>query len=123
MQPSPDALRRRWRDDPQGRVVAEAYCLLLTLVFHDGNSHGRKLLTILVVLVWGVLEVGAGFGVARLPDQFVFIRVVVGVLLGRMWGIEINNFAGIEFQFDDSGGDGESQSGDDGDGGGGGADG
>lgn len=102
MQPSPDALGRRVRDDPRGRVLAELYCLVLTVVFHDGNSHARKALTILVVGVWGVVEVGAAFGYANLPNQFVYLRIVVGVLIGRMWGIEINNFAGVEIAYGDS---------------------
>jgi hypothetical protein len=106
MRPSDDAFSGRARDNPLGRLYGEVYCLLLTVLFHDENNHGRKLLTILVVAVWAALEVGAGFGVARLPDQFIFLRVVVGVLIGRMWGIEINNFAGIEFQYSDDGDDG-----------------
>jgi hypothetical protein len=105
MQPTPRDARRSFIDAPLRRAYCEVYCLALTLVFHDDNHDGRKALTILVVGVWALLEVGAAFGYASLPDQFYLLRVVVGVLIGRMWGIEINNFAGVEFTYgNDSGG-------------------
>ena len=105
MQPTPSDARRRFRDAPLRRVYCEVYCLLLTLVFHEGNNHGRKALTIVVVGVWAALEVGAAYGYADLPNQFLFLRLVVGVLVGRMWGIEINNFAGVEFRYGGDDGD------------------
>lgn len=101
MRPTPQDCRRSpssWR-----RLYAEVYCLGLTLVFHPNNSHGRKAGTILVVGVWAAIEVGAAFGYATLPNQFYFLRLVVGVLIGRMWGIEINNFAGVEFGYTEGG--------------------
>jgi hypothetical protein len=90
---------RRFRDDPIGRTKAEVWTFLLTFVFHDDNNDGRKLATILLVVVWALIEVGAAFGYAQLPEQFFFLRVVVGIMIGRMWGIEINNFAGLEFDY------------------------
>lgn len=101
MQPTPRDARRSFLDAPVRRLYCEVYCLALTLIFHDGNHDGRKALTILVVGVWALLEVGAAFGAATLPNQFFFLRLVVGVLIGRMWGIELNNFAGVEFAYDD----------------------
>jgi hypothetical protein len=94
----------------------------LTLVFHNGNSHSRKLATIVVVAVWGSIELGAAFGYANLPGQFNVLRVFVGVLIGRMWGIEFQNFAGLELSYgNDTGGSGtDDGSGDGGDGDGGG---
>lgn len=89
--------KRSFLESPMRRAYCEVYCLALTFVFHDNNNDGRKLVTVVVVGVWAALEVGSAFGYAELPDQFFFIRVVVGVLIGRMWGIEINNFAGVEF--------------------------
>lgn len=83
--------------EPFRRLKAELYCLFLTLVPHANNHDGRKAMTILVVGVWAILEVGSAFNLATLPDQFFMLRVVVGVIVGRMWGIEINNFAGVEF--------------------------
>jgi len=105
MQPTPRDARRSFRDAPLRRAYAELYSLRLTFVFHDGNSNGRKAATILVVGVWAALELGAAYGVASLPKQFLFLRLVVGVLIGRMWGIEINNFAGVEFTHQDDGDD------------------
>jgi hypothetical protein len=89
-----------FRDAPVRRTVAELYCLYLTMVFHDDNHNGRKLATLVVVGVWGAIEVGSAFGAATIPTQFFFLRLFVGVLIGRMWGIEINNFAGVEFSHD-----------------------
>lgn len=112
MQVDADDVRRSFSDRPLRRVYAEAYCLWLTFVFHPDNHDGRKMVTLVVVGVWGLVEVGAAFDYATLPDQFLILRIVVGVLIGRMWGIEINNFAGVEFGYSDGGSD----SGGDGDG-------
>ena len=97
MQPTPRDARQSFRDAPLRRLYCEAYCLVLTFVFHASNNHGRKLATIAVVGVWAAIEVGAAYGVATLPEQFLLLRLVVGVVVGRMWGIEVNNFAGVKF--------------------------
>jgi hypothetical protein len=103
MQPTPRDARQSFFDAPLRRAYVELYCLALTFIFHAGNNHGRKALTILVVGVWAALEVGAAYGVADLPEQFFFLRLLVGVLIGRMWGIEFNNLAGVEFTYSDEG--------------------
>ncbi len=97
-----DDVRRSFRESPLRRLLAEGYTFWLVFRPHDENHDGRKAITILVVGVWAIMEVGSAFGAATLPDQFFFIRLVVGVLIGRMWGIEINNFAGVEFAYDHS---------------------
>jgi hypothetical protein len=93
-------IRRSFTDAPVRRTAAELYCLTLVLRPHANNSDARKAGTIILVGVWALIEVGAAFGVAALPEQFFFLRVLVGVLIGRMWGIEINNFAGVEFHYE-----------------------
>lgn len=103
MQCTPDDARRSFADAPIKRTWAELYCFWLTFVFHADNDDGRKAATLLVVVAWAGIEAGAAFGYATLPDQFFFLRVVVGVLIGRMWGIEINNFAGVEFGYSSGG--------------------
>jgi hypothetical protein len=105
MAPQPTDVQQSWTVAPLRRVYAELYCFALAFVFHADNHHGRKAATIVVVGVWAAIEVGAAFGYASVPDQFLLFRVVVGVLVGRMWGIEINNFAGVEFNH--SGDDGD----------------
>lgn len=99
MQPTPDHAHSRFRDHPLRRLYAELYCLALTFIFHQGNNHGRKLATLVVVGVWASLEVGAAYGAAELPNQFTYIRLFVGILIGRMWGIEFNNIAGLELNY------------------------
>jgi len=86
-----------WLDCPYKRLKAEVFCFLLVWFPHKDNNNTRKILTLLVFLSWGAIEIGAAFGYATLPNQFVLVRGVVLVLLGRMWGLEINNFAGVEF--------------------------
>jgi len=103
MQVRPRDIRRSFSDAPRRRIVAELYCLLLTFVFHPDNDDVRKFGTLVVVGVWAVVEVGAAFGYATLPDQFFYLRVFVGILIGRVWGIEINNFAGLEFSYSEEG--------------------
>lgn len=95
----PEDTRVAFRESPLRRIVAELYCLLLTFVFHPHNDNQRKAATLLVVGVWAAIEIGAAFGTATLPEQFYFLRLVVGIVIGRMWGIEINNFAGLEFDY------------------------
>lgn len=93
---------------PLRRLVAELYCLSHVFVPTEANNNARKVGTVLVVLAWAMIEVGSAYGVAELPEQFFYIRVFVGVLIGRMWGIQINNFAGVEFT-PIKGGQGEGQ--------------
>ena len=102
-----DDARYKLVERPKRRLLAEAYCLLLVFVPHTYNNNSRKLLTLILFLAWGAIEIGAAFGLAMLPDQFLFIRALVLVLLGRMWGLELNNFAGVEFTTleDDNGND------------------
>jgi hypothetical protein len=110
MDVTPEHARQRFRDEPVGRTLAELYCLYLTFIFHDKNHDLRKFATIVLVGVWAVLEVGAAFELATLPEQFVYIRLLVGVLVGRMWGIEFDNFAGLAVDYPNSetGEDGDS---------------
>lgn len=100
-------VRRSFRVSPVRRAVAELYCLLRTFTTTEDNHDSRKYATVLVVAAWATIEVGAAFRVANLPDQFLFLRLVVGVIVGRMWGIEVNNFAGVEFRYDEEGTDGD----------------
>lgn len=84
---------------PRRRIAAELYTFSLVFRFHVDNNDGRKFATLLVVGVWAALEVGAAYGFASLPNEFYFIRIFVGILIGRMWGIQFNNFAGLEFSY------------------------
>jgi len=94
---SRDDARKGLFTNPKRRLTAELYCFLLIFVPHTYNDNSRKYLTLILFLAWGLIEVGAAFGVAMIPNQFVYIRGLVLVLLGRMWGLELNNFAGVEF--------------------------
>ena len=95
--PNPEDARVHPRDDPLRRLKAEAYCFARAFYFHDQNNHLRKAITLLVVIVWMALEIGAAYGWATLPEHFLYLRLFVGVLLGRMWDIEVNSFAGTVF--------------------------
>jgi len=86
-----------WVTAPFRRFKAELFCFLLIWFPHKHNNNTRKYLTLLVFFAWGAIEIGAAFGYATVPNQFMFLRGIVLVLLGRMWGLEINNFAGLEF--------------------------
>lgn len=101
-------VHRSWFDDPLARLRAELYCLWLAFRPHENNHDIRKAATLVVVGVWAAIETGSAFGAASLPDQFLFLRLVVGVLIGRMWGIEINNFAGVEFAYSSDNGESDS---------------
>ena len=100
-------VQRPWRDAPFRRLVAELYCLSLVFRFHRDNDHTRKAATLVVVVVWGAIEVGAAYGVATLPSEVWYLRLAVGILVGRMWGIQVNNVAGVGLSYggDDDGDD------------------
>jgi hypothetical protein len=76
-----------------GRVRVELYCFLLIFRFHDNNNHLRKAVTIMVVLVWAVLEISIALNLGSVPDSLSWLRLFVGLLLARMWNIELNSFA------------------------------
>lgn len=85
----------RFRDDISRRLYVELYCFYLIFRFHDHNNHLRKAVTIMVVFVWAVLEIGLAFELARVPEPLSWLRLFVGLLLARMWNIELNNFAQV----------------------------
>lgn len=89
----------RFRDAPAERVLIELYCLRRAIMPHAENNITRTGATLVIVLAWGAIEVGAAFGHADLPSQFFALRLVVGLVIGRMWGIEINNVAGVEIDY------------------------
>ena len=89
--------RYSWFENPQKRLKAELFCFLLIFVPHPYNNNLRKGLTVVLFIVWSIIEIGAFFGLGAIPDQFVFVRGLVLILLGRMWGLELKNFAGVEF--------------------------
>jgi len=94
-----ERLRLPWSHAPIKRFWAEMYCFALVFWFHADNHDGRKAITLVVVLVWAAIELGAAFGYANLPSEFFFLRIVVGIVVGRMWGIQITNVAGVELGY------------------------
>lgn len=93
--PDPTDVRASFSDAPIRRIYAECYTLGLTFIFHERNNHLRKALTMLVAVVWAVLEVANALDAigVTLPPLFEFFRLFVMILIGRMWNIEINSFA------------------------------
>jgi len=98
-------VKRPWGESPIRRLLAELYCLSLVFRFHTDNNDGRKAATLLVVLAWAAIEVGAAYGVATLPNEVWYLRIAVGILIGRMWEIQINNVAGVGLSYNNSDGD------------------
>ena len=104
MHPAEDC--RRPLTDPR-RLVAELYCLALVFVPHANNHSTRKAATITVVLAWAILEIlnaapGLVAGQVNLPPQFYLLRLFVGILIGRMWGIQFNSIAGVDLAYSDN---------------------
>ena len=86
----PTALR-----SPSRRPVAAFKCWLfcgfLTFVPHEYNSSTRKIVTIIVFLVWGIIEIAIGAGTFSQTGLLTYLRPLVFLILGQMWGIEIVN--------------------------------
>ena len=83
----------RFRENFWHRVRVELYCFFLIFRFHDNNNHLRKAVTIMVVIVWAVLEISIALNLGSVPDSLSWLRLFVGLLLARMWNIELNSFA------------------------------
>lgn len=96
-----DHCRTRFRCQPFKRLTGEAYCLSRVFVPYNGNDNTRKYATLAIVVTWATLELLSALGHATLPDGFYLLRLFVGILIGRMWGIQFNNIAGMEFSYDD----------------------
>jgi hypothetical protein len=108
----PEDTRESFRDAPLTRLRAELYCLGLVFWFWDGNNHARKAATIVLVSTWGVVTVGLTFdslSTAK-PPFYIVLTGIVFLIIGRMWDIQINNFAGVELN-NDSGSDSEGDDG------------
>lgn len=80
-------------DDIRQRLYAEVFCFYLIFRFHDYNNHLRKAVTLMVVFVWGTLEVLRALEIGTMPESMSWLRLFVGVLLARMWNIELDSFA------------------------------
>jgi hypothetical protein len=61
---------RRW-------LSREATVWRRTFIPHDGNSQVRKLSTLVLVVVWAVLEIGTTFTQATPPVSMNWIRAVI----------------------------------------------
>jgi len=107
--PDADDLTTAPSESLSERLYAELYCLGLAFVFHDGNNHVRKALTLLLFLVWGAVTVGLSFesvGTVQ-PPFYPVMTGIVFLIIGRMWNIEVNNFAGLRLGDERSGDDEE----------------
>jgi len=92
------------------RVPFEIACLTRSLnpMKNGGNSRFGKALTLIVVGVWAALALGFG------PDSpstwlLVTSTAFVFLLVGRMWGVEVDYWTTqlnpVTISFGDSGGD------------------
>jgi len=93
-----DDARTSFTESPRRRISAELRCFLLVFWMYETNNDSRKAVTILAVAVYALLELGAAFGYANLPAEFFYMRLFIGILIGRMWGIQFNNVAGLSFE-------------------------
>lgn len=74
---------------PDERTVeAEVTAAGRALRPHGGNDNGRKLATLGLFLIWGILTIGmAGFG-WKTPEMYTPLTLLLGIILGKMWEIE-----------------------------------
>lgn len=96
-----------FHERPRERCRLEAVAFYRVFRFHDDNNHVRKAVTLMVVTVWGILEIinaapGLVAGEVMLPSEFAWLRLFVGLLLARMWDIELTNFTDATLRGDDS---------------------
>lgn len=89
-----------FHERPRERCRLEAHAFYRVFRFHDNNNHVRKAVTLMVVAVWGILEITIATDMAMVPDSLTWLRLFVGLLLARMWDIELNSFTGATLRDD-----------------------
>lgn len=84
-------------DDLSRRFAIELYCLFLVFRFHRENSHLRKATTIMLFVVWSIVTVGITFDALMTvkPPHYGVLSAIVFAIIGRMWGIEVENFTNL----------------------------
>ena len=95
-----DHCRTDFRCAPHRRLIGEAVCFGLIFVPYNGNNNTRKFVTAILTVAAALIIVGDAFGIADPPNYFLYLLLFVGVIVGRMWGIQFNNIAGVEFSYD-----------------------
>jgi hypothetical protein len=103
MQPTPRDARRSFLDAPVRRLYCEVYCLALVFWLHEDNNHTKKMLTWVLTALVAPVVFAASFGYANPPNYFWPLAALWGAILARMHDFELNNFAGVEFTYDDDG--------------------
>lgn len=70
----------------------ECRAFLRCFVLHKDNSDFEKVLTWVLLMVWGVITVGIAFGYADATNVYTTLTGVVWLLVGRTWGVESAKF-------------------------------
>jgi hypothetical protein len=80
----------------------------LVFWFHEDNNHIQKFATIALTAVVAPVILGAAFGYANPPNIFFPLAALWGIIIAKTHNMELNNFAGVEYDFtnDDGGDDG-----------------
>lgn len=83
-------------DRPVERTLAELHCLARTLMPSD-HTRTRTAVTLLLFLIWGLVILGFEYQSAALSLKYgagdhirYLLTALVFLVIGRMWGIEVN---------------------------------
>jgi hypothetical protein len=86
-----------WVTRPKLRLALEALAIRRTFVPYDGNNDARKILTTILGVTWMILTIGYASGRFGADPSLVFygpLSALIGLLVGRMWGLEVQGLAG-----------------------------
>lgn len=75
------------------RLSFELYCFYLAFVPHHRNHYLRKVLAVILVLLWSTMTYGIAAGWIESTTMYGMLSAFVWSLVGRMWGIEIQEFS------------------------------
>lgn len=100
MRPQPQHIPMEVPSTIRGRLRFELYCLLLVFLPYEGNSDGRKLIVTLITGTSILIAILDSIGLANPPSYFRYWLIFNGLIVGRMWGIQFNNIAGVSISHD-----------------------
>lgn len=70
------------------RIESEVAALLRCFTLTKDNDNREKILTWILLLVWGAITVGIAFGMAERTDVYTTLTGLVWFMFGRTWGWE-----------------------------------
>lgn len=84
--------------NPSRRARIEAHGLARCFYPHKDNNSTRKYSTLALFALWATITAGIAFGYAESTQVYMIMTMVVWLILGRMWNIEVGRLMPMEWE-------------------------